>query len=374
MKIKSYLANTLKNFRGIQFQRKLVIFESDDWGSIRIPSTDVIKKLTEFGIRVENCTYATNDNLENAEDLNALYDVLSKYRDHNNNKPIITTNFIMANPDFEKIKKNNFQHYYYEEFTKTYERYYGEYSPHKMIKEGLANNLINPQYHGREHLNIARWIKSLNNKSQETNFTFDLHTFGISTQISTEKRKSFLAAYDFESVSEIDQHKSILLDGLKIFKSIFGYESLSMIAPNYVWHPLHERIMREGKIEYLQGASSHLIPSKGKLKLKRHHLGERSANGLIYLVRNCSFEPAFNLQVDWVARAVSEIKNAFLWKKPAIISTHRVNFIGSLNESNRRRNLEFLDSLLRKILLLWPDIEFLTSNELGEIIKKAQFE
>jgi hypothetical protein len=75
-----------------------------------------------------------------------------------------------------------------------------------------------------------------------------------------------------------------------------------------------------------------------------------------------------NEKKDCVSKALHEIQNAFLWNKPAIISMHRVNFIGSINQNNRERNLKLFKELLDEIDKLWPDVEFLSSKDLAEII------
>ena len=59
-----------------------------------------------------------------------------------------------------------------------------------------------------------------------------------------------------------------------------------------------------------------------------------------------------------------------LWKKPAIISTHRINFIGFLDERNRTSNLKSFSLLLENILKKWPDVEFMTTVSLGHLISQ----
>lgn len=54
--------------------------------------------------------------------------------------------------------------------------------------------------------------------------------------------------------------------------------------------------------------------------------------------------------------------------KPAIICSHRVNYVGFIDEHNRDRSLKMLGRLLGKILLKWPEVEFMTSNNLADII------
>jgi hypothetical protein len=66
---------------------------------------------------------------------------------------------------------------------------------------------------------------------------------------------------------------------------------------------------------------------------------------------------------------ISEIELAFKYKKPAVISSHRVNYIGSLVQENREHSNKKLKSLLDKIINTWPDVEFISSSNLGQIIK-----
>jgi hypothetical protein len=65
---------------------------------------------------------------------------------------------------------------------------------------------------------------------------------------------------------------------------------------------------------------------------------------------------------------MKNIQNAFFWNSPAIIGTHRVNYIGSIVEKNRTVNLKFLSELLRAIVKRWPDVEFLSTSQLGSLI------
>ena len=87
-----------------------------------------------------------------------------------------------------------------------------------------------------------------------------------------------------------------------------------------------------------------------------------------HLVGNCSFEPSIYPNIDTVNHCMKEIDTAFKWHKPATISSHRVNYIGSLHAANRSNSLKSLALLLNNILNKWPDVEFITSDKLGNII------
>ena len=94
--------------------------------------------------------------------------------------------------------------------------------------------------------------------------------------------------------------------------------------------------------------------------------------GQIMLTRNCSFEPSSSTNIDWVNSCMKEIENAFFWHKPAIISSHRVNYIGRINQENAEKGLKDLDNLLSLIIEKWPQVEFMTSTELGELIRTTK--
>ena len=69
---------------------------------------------------------------------------------------------------------------------------------------------------------------------------------------------------------------------------------------------------------------------------------------------------------------MEEIEIAFQWGKPAVVSSHRVNYVGSIDPSNRDNGLNELKKLLNKVLQKWPDVEFMTSAELGDLIRSEK--
>lgn len=88
-----------------------------------------------------------------------------------------------------------------------------------------------------------------------------------------------------------------------------------------------------------------------------------------YGVRNCFFEPTLTGKKGVVDLCLKRVEMAFKSKNPAIIGSHRLNFIGSIEKSNRDNNLLLFKNLLTKIINKWPDIEFLSTPELLNIIE-----
>jgi hypothetical protein len=106
---------------------------------------------------------------------------------------------------------------------------------------------------------------------------------------------------------------------------------------------------------------------EGKTRMVYHYIGQKNRLGQIYLTRNCFFEPSQPGR-DWVDSCLNDIRIAFRCRKPAVISSHRVNYIGALDPKNRESGLRQLSALLKSILQQWPDVEFMTSDELGQFI------
>ncbi len=175
----------------------------------------------------------------------------------------------------------------------------------------------------------------------------------------------------FESIS--DNHKSEILaitkDGLNLFHAIFGFKSQSFVAQSLIWGDFMLPLLKEEKVEYIQGAQQFVPLGDGKLNVINNYTGDKTKLGHIVWRRNSSFEPSSNPSKDWVNSCLKEISIAFNWKTPAIINSHRVNFVGSINQSNRDNSLIQFNDLLKAITLRWPDVEFLSSNELGDLMK-----
>ncbi|WP_421947821.1 hypothetical protein [Phaeodactylibacter xiamenensis] len=353
------------NTLGWRTKRKIVILESDDWGSVRTPSIKSLEALHKRNVNIKQCTYMMYDSIAQHEDLAFLFEVLSKAKGFYNHA-CLTANCLVANPDFAAIAASDYSHYSYQLLPKTLEQYSNRNSLLDMWFEGKNKNVFFMQSHGREHVNTTRWLKALQSGDEITRLAFDYGMFGVSGHVISQRRESFLSAFDGAN----DASSSIIADGLNIFEKLFGYRSASFIAPNYVWgHEVEEASAREG-VQFIQGGFIQFFPSleAEKKQTKRRFLGHRNPYKQYALVRNVHFEPSSNPNIDWVDKSLAEVKAAFALRKPAIISTHRVNYIGRLDTRNRDQNLKLLNTLLSNIIKKWPSVEFMTSPQLGQLM------
>ena len=173
----------VSNLVGWHTNRKIIVIESDDWGSIRMPSIYVYEKLQRIGLNLKGIDayrYNQNDSLASSLDLEMLFELLSSYKDKFDNSAVFTVMSVVANPDFNKIKEYDFQEYFYEPFIETLKRYPGCELSYELWKEGIRKKLFIPQMHGREHLNVMAWMKALKADDQQTRLCFDEGLWGFS--------------------------------------------------------------------------------------------------------------------------------------------------------------------------------------------------
>lgn len=378
MPVSSGMLSTLKNIAynvpGWRTKRKIVVIESDDWGSIRMPSRETYEKLKFKGYPVEECIYNRNDALESNEDLELLYNVLLKFKDKNGNHPIITANTIVANPDFDLIKGSDFHNYHYELFTETLKKYPDRNKVYSYYLDGIRHKIFYPQFHGREHVNIFTWMNALKCGDKVALEIFQEGMFTVHKSKNLSCRNEFLDSFGTHSKEQLQCIELIITDGLNLFENLFGYRSQSFIATCYIWHPEIEQYLWERGIVHIQSGRVQKIPrlNADNYRIKRLFTGLSNKYGQIYTCRNVIFEPSENPDKDWVTSALKEISVAFNCKKPAIISSHRVNYIGSIHKDNRSQNLKSLELLLKAILRKWPDVEFMSSEQLGKLILNSK--
>lgn len=371
--IKSALRVNVSNIPGWKTKRHIVVIESDDWGSIRMSSKEAFDRMLKAGMPVDRSHYNLYDSLECNDDLEQMYETLSKFKDSTGRHPVITGVNVVANPDFEKIKTNNFSEYIYEPYTETCKRYSNHDRVYDLWKEGIEKRLMVPIFHGREHLNAQFWMRALRDKNKSTLVGFENEVTGM-PGIKGEKLPDFQAAFQIDTINDLVYQKEVLKTGLDLFEELYGYRSRYFVPTNGPFNNTLEKDLNEHGVKYINTGKKQKEPlGNGQYKINTRFIGDKNQYGQIYITRNCFFEPSSSgfekpANTDWINNCLKEIEIAFRWRKPAVISTHRVNYIGYLHPENRERSLKQLSELLGKMLKRWPDIEFMTSPELGDLI------
>lgn len=362
--LKGYFGGLKANRRGLRTNRKVVVFESDDWGAIRTPSRQALRAFEKRGFDLEASLYKV-DALASRTDLEDLFDLLLRHRNSSGRSPVITANAIMANPDFGKIAASDFREYHFERFTDTFLRYPEHTTNLALWKKGLEMGIFVPEYHGREHVNVKRWLQALSKGDEKTHFSFLL-----GSTYSGNGDYAYMESFDWDSPQEVGSHKAIIREGARLFAETFGRDPRAFIAPCYNWDPALEPTLSEIGVSWIQGLSTQLAPTGvfDAYHPIRHYFGASNGLGFRYNVRNVFFEPVNDPGRDWTDTAMARIQAAFLMNKPAVICTHRLNYIGFIDSKNRSNGLHHLNRLLTAILKKWPDVAFVSTPDLANFI------
>ena len=366
------IKRNLASVPGWKTTRKLIVIESDDWGSLRMPGSETFNALQQSGIDLlsdEGAIYNAFDTLADSNDLSGLFEVLSSVRDRNGHCAVMTPVSVVANPDFDRIRENGFKTYFFEPFTETLKKFKGCENSFQLWQEGIRRRIFVPQFHGREHLNVKAWLRALDNGNQNAKIAFNHGFWGMSTQSDPDIGLEFQAAFDYINPVDLDYHKEVISTGLDLFSELFGYRASYFVPPNGPFSSNLETALVRNGIKYISMPRIHNEPvGFGRRKKRFNWMGKTTRYGLKVITRNCFFEPAIPGK-DWVDSCLSEISASFRWHSPAVLSTHRVNYVGRLSGVNRERGLNQLSILLVRIIQKWPEAEFITSDELGSMIK-----
>lgn len=352
----------LANLIGKTTDRHLLAFFVDDYGAIINNSVAAQQRIVHGGLDVERSRFAHFDALEDNNDMDALFGVLTSFRDIRGNHVAWTPLAVAVNPDFGKIRELGYFEYHYELLTETLRRLPGYDQVGKYIKEGIQSNIFVPQFHGREHLNVKFLMDSLRNGNKDARVPFDndsLYAFRGPNGVSSN------AAFRFDDEKELEQHAAILADGLHRFEEVYGYRAIHFNAPGErESRKLHDALTANG-IRYVETDRVKQEPlGHGRFAKHFHRNGAQNENGQRYIIRNCVFEPTAPFAGDWVEYTFRQIDIAFKWRKPAVVSAHRVNFSGHISEDNRRAGLRALAALIGRVQRKYPDVEFVSSRDL----------
>ena len=355
------------NLKDTKLSRKIVVIQSDDWGSIRMPSEMIRTSLNNHDLIDASDPYARFDSIAGSDDLNALFEVLNSVKDKHGNPANLTANSLSANPNFDKIKASQFNEYFYESLEDSFE-FHKRTSALKMWDEGISNKLFTPQYHGREHVNIPFWLQKLKEGHKGVLYAFEHNVFGVDFNDLGESQINFQRAWDQIVPEGVDLVNDAILEGYNMFSKRFGFKSTTATPPNYTWTKEQEKMLFDNGVESLQGILRNRIRNTHNFKYEYEIRHSGLEKKVAFQRRNVFFEPSMlqsKEKKNLLNVMFKRIGTAFILGRPVIIGSHRLNYIGSLSEDNRINNLKLLKTFLTHLVIKWPDVEFMSADQLN---------
>ena len=363
----------LKNIPGWRTPDKLIVFSVDDYGNVRLDSPTARERMQRAGLDLDN-QFDRFDALETRQDLEALFETLSSVRDAVGRAPCFTAYSVCANPDFPRILEEE-KSFHYEPLTQTFDRlaatqpraYQGAWN---LWHEGMASGLIRPQFHGREHLNLDFIERQLATRDPMLMTSLENDSMAGLKPEPSLPGVGFTAGFAVHDGKELERHREILDDGLRLFEETFGFASKSFTPPAMQINPQLYPDLEDFGLRAIDKAQRCVRRLDAKTTAREwNFLGPSRGHRHINLVRNVVFEPGKGMFSDPVGHALRQVGAAFRWRKPAIISSHRVNFCGHIDERNRENGLTKLSELLSGIVKQWPDAQFISADQLVERIE-----
>lgn len=365
--IKRTIVNHCKNFFGSRVKGKYVAFASDDWGDLRIDSNKELQELLSKGY-VKPSPDMLYQQLASENDLVALFEILSSVTDAKGNPACFTPFISVANPDFKKIKNDNFKEYHYTTIDESIREKSGTQAWNLWL-EGNERGLFTCELHCREHISVSRWMNYLRQKDSDYLDCFKLNYAHYSKK--GQSKHPIVASFFVEDTNQFFEAEQTLLDAGHIFKRLFNRSPRVINPANEYFSPKYYKALNDIGIEAVVVNPIRPEPTfKGDVRKQFYYSGKPSVEGIVHILSNVVFEAPNSIVKNPLDTALCQIEAAFFWGKPAVINTHRANYVTGRGYKNRDKNLYTLKKLLLEIRKRWPDVEFINMYDLVPKLKK----
>lgn len=313
------------------FAEPILLLESDDWGA---------------------------GPLAQAQPLREIADTLARHRDATGRHPVISLALVLAVPDGPAIAAGG-----------AYRRV--ELDAPMMssvlaaLHEGLRRQVFSAQLHGHEHFwpgtlaactdpAVRAWLRQL--------------PLAATEQLPSHLQSRWVDASRLPSAPlPAGQIHAAVADEVAAYRRILSEQPAVVVPPTFVWTREVELAWAASGVEFVvtPGWRSTRRNAQGLPDGDEGPIvnGDRT-EGLTYLVRTDYFEPARGRDATYALRA---LEKAAAEGQPCVLENHRDNFL--FDADRCRHSLAELDALCAGALRQHPNLRFLSSTELGRILR-----
>lgn len=331
-------ARTLRElWREPALSRPVVIVESDDWGPG--PASDALA-------------------------LQRIAAALASVRDADGRPAVMTLGVVLGKPDGAAILGEGCRHYHRSTLDAV------EYRPVvQAMREGCAAGVFTLQRHGLEHC----WPDALLERARQEPvlqaWLGDPAARSEALPSPLQSRWVDAAVLPSRELSEA-KVQSAVAEEAALFARLFGAAPAVAVPNTFVWNDTVERAWADTGVRWVVSCGRRYEgrgPDGGLMPPTRQTMNAQAGTaGVRYVVRDAYFEPARGHRAEQVWQAVAE-RSAL--GRPTLLETHRDNFTGAPEVAERA--LAELERALRGVLRDWPEVCFLSTAALGEVLVDA---
>ena len=305
---------------------KAVVIESDDWGLCAwSPDAQAHRVLTGMpAFRTTSGRRYGGSTLESAADMRAMMQLLGDVRGADGMPAVLQANTIMASPDYAALQPPLFPlegPMPLMDFPETRGRW---------ARPGLREALTAaqetgqwwPELHGLHHLPEQTWVDALRRGVDDARRAHEQES-PICTAVE--------AAGEYDDAEPRELRLQNLRSAVRKFEALFGRTPTSFCPPDYRWGSGLDHEAKALGLTTFQGEAERARARMPRLRRLFHrvrwpsHEGERFA-----MPPRIAFEPMGSENAAHkvgVERALRSTKEAWTLGQPAILSTHRLNYV-----------------------------------------------
>jgi hypothetical protein len=351
-----------------------VVFESDDWGLCgegkdRPAHDRLASKGYDFAGKGARMYLNT---LESREDLDRLFRALSSFKDSLGRNPVFTANFVVANPDFSRIKESGYKNYHFVPITDGFPGSWREReSPLSSWREGIARGLFVPEYHGFSHFNHSNWIEGLRKGDRRLKDFFEEEMFSSSKGYPTIAEYGVRLSGRIAYRTLVEQYSEISR-GVKIFRRAFSRNPRTTIPPHDISNTQTLLAFSRAGVNFVQSEKRQvssmldLWPRRPSTPIAFVTRVISELSLIVRTYRNVRLE-----MEEYPSEATLDLtRKIFSMGGPAVVGTHRQNYVSGLDRNNSEEGRERLVSYL-KGLSEDPLLTYLSSFEGSQLMTKG---
>jgi hypothetical protein len=360
---------------------KAVVLESDDWGLCAwSPDDQAHRVLTDTpAFRSPAGRLYGRSTLESAADVNRLVETLLEFRGGDGFPPVWQANTVVAAPDYARLEPPLFE-------VPSMPVLELPAAPSRWQRPGLWEAVRSacesgvwwPELHGFHHLPEQAWLTALRRNESDARRAFEQQS---------PVCEAVEAGGEFDASEPAALKREHLSRAIEIFTRLFGRAPSSFCPPDYRWDDAFEAEAERLGVTLWQGRAERARRALPRLRRLMRGLSWRASSGArFYMPARIAFEPRGNPAPPphraapgddgddgarvrlGVADAHRRARAAWSAGRPAVVSTHRLNY-AHLDPAWSDAGRGALRDLLRR--LAGDGAVFLTDAEVRQIQERG---